>query len=108
MIIEIADLDLKLKTLTDCLKIGQNVRWSQNCNEIFVRSDTQNKSNILLRIKCLELLILTQNYRFGQICSYFHETWHSQQTEHANYQCNTRQSLKRSRDYWLKMSIGSG
>ena len=48
MIIEIADLDLKLKTLTDCLKIGQNVRWSQNCNEIFVRSDTQNKLNILI------------------------------------------------------------
>ena len=48
MIIEIADLDLKLKTLTDCLKIGQNVRWSQNCNEIIVRSDTQNKSNILI------------------------------------------------------------
>ena len=48
MIIEIADLDLKLKTLTDCLKIGQNVRWSHNCNEIFVRSDTQNKSNILI------------------------------------------------------------
>ena len=48
MIIEIADLDPKLKTLTDCLKIVQNVRWSQNCNEIFVRFDTQNKSNILI------------------------------------------------------------
>ena len=50
-------------------------------------------------------MILSQNYRFWQIgpnteiCSDFYEIWHSQQIEHANYEYNTHQCLKRSRDY---------
>ena len=50
-------------------------------------------------------MTLTQNYKypkFGpetEICSDFYEIWHSQQIEHANYECNTCQCLKRSRDY---------
>ena len=58
-------------------------------------------------------MILSQNYRFWQIgpnteiCSDFYEIWHSQQLQHANYEYNARQCLERSRDYWLKMLIGS-
>ena len=42
-----------------------------------------------------------------EVCSEFYEIWHSQQIEHANYEYNTRQYLERSRDYWLRMIIGS-
>ena len=37
----------------------------------------------------------------------FAPIWHSQQTEHANYEYNTRHCLERSCDYWLRMIIGS-
>ena len=60
----------------------------------------------------MELMILTQSYRFGQImstteiCSNFYEILHSQQIEHADYEYNTRHGLERSNDYWLGMIIG--
>ena len=40
-------------------------------------------------------------------CAQFYEIWQSEQTEHANYECNTRQCLEHLRNYWLKMIIGS-
>ena len=42
-----------------------------------------------------------------EICFDFCEIWHSQQIEHAHYEYNTRQCLERSRDYWLRMIVGS-
>ena len=58
-------------------------------------------------------MTLTQNYKFAKLgpkteirCD-FYEIWHSQQIEHANYECNTHQCLERSRDYWLEMIVGS-
>ena len=60
----------------------------------------------------MELMILTQNYRFGQImssteiCTNFYEILHSQQIEHANYEYNTRHDLERSNNYWIGMIIG--
>ena len=57
-------------------------------------------------------MTLTRNYKFAkfypkpEIFSNFYEIWHLQQIEHANYVYNTRQSLKRSRDYRLRMIIG--
>ena len=59
-----------------------------------------------------ELMILTQNYRFGQILSkhwnLFQFLWNLTLTtiEHANYQYKTRHGLESSRDYWLRMIIG--
>ena len=56
-------------------------------------------------------MTLTQNYRFVQINSNtengydISEIWHSQEIEHANYEYNTRHSLERLRDYWLRMII---
>ena len=58
-------------------------------------------------------MTLTQNYKFAkfgpktEILSNCYDIWHSQQIEHANYEYNTRQCLERSRDYWLRMIIGS-
>ena len=58
-------------------------------------------------------MTLTQNYKFAkfgpktEILSNFYNIWHSQQIEHANYEYNTRQCLERSRDYWLRMILGS-
>ena len=38
--------------------------------------------------------------------SNFHEIWHLEQEEHANYEYDTRHGLELSRDYWLRMIIG--
>ena len=38
--------------------------------------------------------------------SNFHEIWHLEQEEHANYEYDTRHGLDLSRDYWLRMIIG--
>ena len=72
---------------------------------------TQNKSsmstmNIVLGRSWLKIL---DSGKFGsntEICSDFYEIWHSHQIEHANHEYNTRQCLKRLRDYWLRMIIG--
>ena len=40
--------------------------------------------------------------------SNFYEIWHSQQTEHAYYECNTRQYLEHLHDYRFRMIISSG
>ena len=74
---------------------------------------TQNKSNMLI----INILIEIDDFqpklqisKFGpktEIFSNFYEIWHSQQIEHANYEYNTRQCLERSRDYWLRMIVGS-
>ena len=64
---------------------------------------TQSKSN---------MITLTQNYKFAkfgpktEIFSNFYEIWHFQQSEHANYEYNTRQCLKRLRHDRLRMIIG--
>ena len=57
-------------------------------------------------------MTLTNNKfaKFGpetEIFSNFYEIWHSQQIERANYEYNTRHCLDRSRDYWLRIIIGS-
>ena len=38
--------------------------------------------------------------------SNFHEIWHLEQEEHANYEYDTRHGLELSRDYWLRMITG--
>ena len=48
--------------------------------------------------------------RFGlkiAMCSNFYEIWHLVQMEHAYYEYNTRQFRERSRNYWLRVIIGS-
>ena len=56
-------------------------------------------------------MILTQNYRLGKFgpntenCSNFSEIWHSEQTEHADYEHITRQCLERLHDYLLRIII---
>ena len=58
-------------------------------------------------------MTLTQNYNFAklgpktEIFSNSYEIWQPQQIEHASYEYNTHQCLERSRDYWLRMIIGS-
>ena len=58
-------------------------------------------------------MILNQNYRLGkfgpntEIYPSFYEIRYPQKIEHANYEYNTRQCLERSRNYWLRMVIGS-
>ena len=42
-----------------------------------------------------------------EICYNFYEIWHSQQMERSNYKYNTHKFLKRWRDYWNRMIIGS-
>ena len=102
VIFEIADLDPKWKTWGDVVSKLQ-------CVTIFMKFGTQNKS-IMLIINIL--LELTLNYKFAkfgpktEIFSYFYEILHSQQIWHANHEYNTRQCLKRSRDYWFRMIIG--
>ena len=64
--------------------------------------------NILIGIDYLDPKL--QIWKFGpknEIFSNFYEIWHSQQTEHANHEYNTRQCLYHSRDYWLIMVIVS-
>ena len=80
---------------------------------IFMKFGTQNKSNMLivniliglddLDLKLQICQIWSQNWNFLQ----FYEMWQSQQIEHANFEYNARQRLERSRDYWLRMIIGS-
>ena len=80
---------------------------------ISMKFGTQNKLNMLIINKSIGIGTLTQNYKYAKfgletkICCNFYELWHSQQIEHANYEYNTRQCLKGSRDYWLRMIIGS-
>ena len=80
---------------------------------IFMKFGTQNKLNMLIINILTGIDDLDQNYKFAkfgpktEIFSNFYEIWHSQQIEHANYEYNTRQCLKCSRDYWLRMFIGS-
>ena len=56
---------------------------------------------------------LTQNYKFAkfgrktEIFFNFYEIWHSQQIDNANYEYDTRQYLEHSRNYWLRMIVGS-
>ena len=56
--------------------------------------------NIVLEPKLQMRASLLPTQKFAPI-------WHSQQTEHANYEYNTRHCLERSSDYWLRMIIGS-
>ena len=79
----------------------------------------QNKSNmsimnVLIGIDDLdwkvEISEIIDSGKFGpntEICPDFYEIWHSQQMEHAYYEYNTRQCLKHSHGYRLRMIVGS-
>ena len=66
---------------------------------MFMNIGTQNKWKMLI-INKLELITLTQNYKYAkfsletEICSDFYEICHSQQIKHANYEYNTRKCLE--------------
>ena len=55
-------------------------------------------------------MTLTQSYKFAkfghknEIFSNIYEIWRSQQIEYANYECNIRQRLERSRDHWFRVT----
>ena len=90
---------------------------------IFMKFGTYNKLNMLI----MNILIGIDDYeysarywwpwpkiidssKFGlktEIRSDFCKIWHSQQTEHANYEYNIRQCLEGSCDCWFRMIIGS-
>ena len=79
---------------------------------IFMKFDTQNKSNMLniniligitdLWPKITNLRNLVPKLIFF---SNFYEIWHSQQIKHANCEYNTRPCLEHLRDYKLRMII---
>ena len=69
---------------------------------MFMKFGTQNKSNMLIINILIGIDELYKFAKFGpktEIFSNFYEIWHSQQMEHANYECNTHQCLERSHDY---------
>ena len=58
----------------------------------------------------VEISEIIDSGKFGpntEICPDFYEIWHPQQMEHAYYDYNTRQCLKHSHDYRLRMIVGS-
>ena len=58
-------------------------------------------------------MTLTQSYKFEKLgpktknLSILYEIRHSQQIEHANYEYNNSLVSRRSRDYYLRMILGS-
>ena len=88
MISEIADLDLELKTWA-------NVVSKLQCARFLWNFALRTNRTCWLWIYQLELMTLTQNYRFAnfgrktEMCFNFYDIWRLEQIKHVNYEYST-------------------